>query len=62
MPTIKVIAKSETVSIVKFSSRIANNVTKSDVGIATITTSALRHERRKNSIAMPVNATPSSRV
>ncbi len=59
---ISVIASSETVSIVKFSSLITNSVTNSDVGIATITTSALRHERRKNSIAMPVNATPSSSV
>ena len=59
---ISVIASSETVSIVKFTSFITNSVTHNDVGIAIITTSALRQERRKNSIAMPVNTMPSSSV
>ena len=51
---ISVIASSETVSIVKLKSFIAASVTHSDVGIAISTTIALRHERRKKSIAIAV--------
>jgi hypothetical protein len=54
MPMISVIASSETVSSVKCARRIAASVTSSDEGIAIITTIALRHERRKKSITMPV--------
>ena len=54
MPMISVIASSETVSSVKCARRIAASVTKSDAGIATMTTIALRHERKKKSITMPV--------
>jgi len=59
---ISVMASSETVSMVKLTSFITNSVTKSEVGIAIITTIALRQERRKNSIAMPVKQIPSSSV
>ena len=59
---INVIASSETVSIVNPTMRIAKSVTKSEVGIAIITTSELRHERKKKSIAMPVKAMPSISV
>jgi len=52
----------QTVSIVKFSSFIAKERHQQRGGIATITTSALRHERRKNSIATPVKITPSISV
>ena len=59
---ISVIANSETVSSVKCASRIAASVTSSEAGIAIITTIALRHERRKNSITMPVKITASTSV
>ena len=62
IPMISVIASSETVSRVKFARRIAANVTSSEAGIAIITTIALRHERRKNSITMPVKTTASISV
>ena len=51
---ISVIASSETVSIVKFTSFIAASVTQSEAGIAMSTTIALRHERRKKSITIAV--------
>ncbi len=59
---IRVIAKSETVSMVKPPTFITKSVTKSDMGIAIITTTAFRHDFRKISIAMPVNTMPSIRV
>ena len=59
---ISVIASSETVSSVKCAKRIANSVTRSDAGMAIITTIALRHERRKNSITMPVKMIASKSV
>jgi len=37
-------------------------VTSSDEGIAIMTTTALRHDRKKKSITRPVNTTPSIRV
>ena len=61
MPMISVIASSETVSSVKFSSFIAASVTSSEAGIAIITTIALRHDRRKKSITMPVMAMASTK-
>ena len=62
IPMISVIAKSETVSRVKWASFIAARVTNSEDGIAIITTTALRHERRKNSITRPVKAIASISV
>ena len=59
---ISVIASSETVSIVNPTTFITKNVTRSDVGIATITTSALRHECKKKNIAMPVKTIASISV
>ncbi len=50
---ISVIASSETVSSVKCASRIAASVTSSEAGMAIMTTTALRHERKKNSITIP---------
>src|SRR5471030_74687 len=55
MPIMRVIAKSDTVSSVKCASFIAPRVTSSDDGIAIITTIALRHERKKKSMTMPVS-------
>ena len=57
-----VIARSETVSMVKPASFITVSVAKSDVGIAIRTTIALRQERRNRSITMPVKTTASPRV
>ncbi len=59
---ISVIASSETVSSVKWAKRIAASVTSSEAGIAIMTTIALRHERRKNSITMPVKTIASISV
>ncbi len=62
IPMHSVIASSEIVSIVKFARRITKSVVSKDVGIAIITTIALRHERRKNSITIPVKMMPSAIV
>ena len=62
IPMISVIASSETVSIVKPKIFMTKKVTKSDIGIAIITTIALRHDLRKTSIAMPVKTMPSIKV
>ena len=53
---------SEIVSIVRFISFMTVIAIASDVGIATQTTIALRHERRKKIIAMPVSKIASSSV
>ena len=57
-----VIPSSEIVSSVSPSIFMTKIATPSDAGIAISTTIALRHERRKNSITIPVSATPSSSV
>ncbi len=49
-----VIASSETVSIVKFTSFIVISVTQSEAGIEISTTIELRHERKKKSITTAV--------
>ena len=54
MPMTSDIPSSEIVSIVRFISFIAVTAIASEVGIETQTTIALRHERRKNTIARPV--------
>ena len=59
---ISVIASSDTVSSVKCASFIADSVTSSEDGIAIITTTALRHERRKKSITIPVKMIASIKV
>ena len=59
---ISVIASSDTVSSVKCAIFIAPSVTSSDDGIAIITTIALRHERKKNSITIPVKTIASISV
>jgi hypothetical protein len=53
---------SEIVSIVRPISFIAVSAMASEVGIAMQTTIALRHERRKNTIARPVRTMPSISV
>ncbi len=62
MPMTRVIAISEIVSSVRFMIRITNSVTPSDVGMATMTTTALRHDFRKNSMTTAVSTMPSMRV
>ena len=62
IPMTSVIAISEIVSSVRFMIFIANNVTPSDVGIATMTTTALRHDFKKNNITTPVRMIPSTSV
>ena len=56
------IPKSEIVSSVKPSSFIAESAIARDVGIETQTTNALRHERRKKTIAIAVSNTASISV
>src|SRR5579883_1244792 len=62
MPKTNVIASSEIVSIVKPSRRITNKATASETGMEIMTTTALRHDCRKNSMTIAVSAIPSSRV
>ena len=62
MPITSVMAMSEIVSSVSPSAFIAKSVTPSEVGIATITTTALRHDPRKNSITNAVRMMPSISV
>src|SRR5579872_261066 len=62
IPTTRVIASKETVSIVKPASFMTTSVIKSDVGIAIKTTMELRQEARKKSMTSDVSSTPSSSV
>ncbi len=59
IPMTSVIPSSEIVSIVRPMIFIAESAIASDVGIAMQTTIALRHERKKNSIAIAVRNIPS---
>jgi len=62
IPITSVIAINEIVSSVRFSICMTNSVTPSEVGIAIMTTTALRHDPRKNSITIAVRAMPSISV
>ncbi len=55
MPITSDMPSSEIVSIVRWSSFIAVTAMANDVGIEMQTTIALRHDRRKNTIASPVS-------
>jgi tRNA(Ser,Leu) C12 N-acetylase TAN1 len=62
MPITSDIPSSEIVSSVKLKQLHHEIAIASEVGIETQTTIALRHERRKNTIAMPVSTIASSSV
>ena len=53
---------SDTMSSVKCSSRMTMSVASSELGIAIMTTTALRHACRKNMSTMAVSTMPSSRL
>ena len=57
-----VIASSDTVSIVKLASFMIVNAMNNEDGIAIKTTIELRHDRKKNSMTMPVRTMPCASV